>query len=68
MGMSGTCQTSIKAYALTAISKNEKEQFQAQIAMHYYDMGTLFQQLKGMHLKDELKHYHSMKNTCVDMI
>ena len=28
VGMSGTCQTLIRAYALTNMSKNEKEQFQ----------------------------------------
>ena len=62
MGMSGTCQTSIKAYVLTAISKNEKEQFQAQIAMHYYAMGTLFQQVKCMHFKDAINLLHPNNN------
>ena len=33
VGMIRTCHTLIRAYALTNMSKNEKEQFQAQIAM-----------------------------------
>ena len=42
VGMSGSSQTLIRAYALTNISKNKKQQFQAQIAMHYYATGTSF--------------------------
>ena len=53
--MSRTCQTLIRAYVLTNISKNGKVQFQAQIAMHYYATGTSFQQVKEMHLKVAIK-------------
>ena len=61
-GMSGTCQTLLRVYALTNISKNEKEQFQAQIAMQYYAMGTSFHQVKGMHLKAAIKLLHPNDN------
>jgi hypothetical protein len=44
------------------MSKNEKEQFQAQIAMHYYAMGTSFHQVKDMHLKAVIKLLHPNYN------
>jgi hypothetical protein len=62
VGMSRTCQTLIRAYVLTNMSKNEKEQFQVQIAMHYYSMGTSFHQVKGMHLKAVIKLLHPNDN------
>ena len=55
VGMSRMCQTLIRPYALTNMSKNEKEQFLAQIAMHYYAMGTSYHLVKGMHLKAAIK-------------
>ena len=60
--MSRTCQTLIRAYAFTNISKNEKEQFQVQIATQYYAKGTSFHQVKGMHLKAAIKLLHPNDN------
>ena len=54
VGMSRTCQTLIRAYVLTNMSKNGKVQFQAQIAMHYFATGTSFHQVQCMHLKKRL--------------
>ena len=62
VGMSRTCHTLIRAYALTNMSKNEKEQFQAQIAIHYYSMGTSFHQVQGMHLKTAIKLLYPKDN------
>jgi hypothetical protein len=55
VGMSRICHTLIRAYALTNMSKNENEQFQAQIAMQYFTMSTSFHQVQGMHLKTAIK-------------
>ena len=44
------------------MSKNEKEQFQVQRAMHYYSMGTSFHQVKGMHWKAVIMLLHSNDN------
>ena len=62
MSMSSTCQTLIRAYVLTNMSKNEKEQFQVQRAMHYFTMGTSFHQVKGMHWKAVIMLLHSNDN------
>ena len=62
VGMSRTCQTLIRAYALTNMSKNEKEQFQAQIAMQYFTIGTSFHQVQGMHWKTAIKLLHPKDN------
>jgi Protein of unknown function (DUF 659) len=53
--MSRTCHTLIRAYVLTNMYKNEKEQFQAQIAIQYFTMGTSFHQVQGMHLETAIK-------------
>jgi hypothetical protein len=60
--MSRTYQTLIRAYALINMSKNEKEQFQVQIAMKFYAAGTSFHQVKGMHLKAAIKLMHCNDN------
>ena len=62
VGMSRTCQTLIRAYALTNMSKNEKEQFQAQIAMQYFTIGTSFHQVQGMHWKTAIKLLYPKDN------
>ena len=48
-------QTSIRAYALPAMSQYEKKQFQTQIAMHYYATGTSFQRVEDVHLRAAIK-------------
>ena len=60
--MSRTSQTLIRAYILTSMSKNEKEQFQAQIAMQYFTMGTSFHQVEEMHLQAAIKLLHPNNN------
>ena len=62
VGMSRTCQTLIRAYALTNMSKNEEEQFQAQKAMGYYAIGTSFHQVKGTHSTAAIKLLHPNDN------
>ena len=62
LGMSRTSQTLIRAYILTSMSKNEKEQFQAQTALHYYALGTSFHQIEEMHLQAAIKLLHPNNN------
>ena len=62
VGMSRTCHTLIRAYVLTNMSKNEKEQFQTQITMQYFTMGTSFHQVQGMHLKTAIKLLYPKDN------
>lgn len=41
-GVSSSLQSSIKQYALLAISKTQKAKFQKHMALHYYATGTSF--------------------------
>jgi hypothetical protein len=48
-------QTSMRAFVLPAMSANEKDHFQTQIAMHYYATGTSFQRVEDVHLRAAIK-------------
>ncbi|KAH9555571.1 hypothetical protein CY35_08G121300, partial [Sphagnum magellanicum] len=52
--VSSSLQSSIKQYALLAISKTHKAKFQKHMAIHYYATGTSFQRVKDLHLKNAI--------------
>lgn len=52
-----TCsrQASIKSYTLPKLFSKEKNEFQKWVAMHYFGIGTFFQRVDDVHLKDARK-------------
>jgi len=53
-GVSSSLQSLIKQYALLTISKTQKAEFQKHIVIHYYVMGSSFQLVKDLHLKNAI--------------
>ena len=48
-------QTLINQYALPKLSIKQKQEFQKNMAMHYYATGTSFQRIEDFHLKNAIK-------------
>jgi hypothetical protein len=53
-GMDSSLQSSIKQYALSAISKTQKTELQKHMALHYYATGNSFQRVEDLHLKNAI--------------
>ncbi|CAK9875378.1 unnamed protein product [Sphagnum jensenii] len=53
-GVNSSLQSSIKQYALPAISKTQKAKFQKHMALHYYATGTSFQHVEDLHMKNAI--------------
>jgi hypothetical protein len=60
--VSSSLQSSIKQYALPAVFKTQKVEFQKHMALHYYATSTSLQRVEDLHLKNAICALHLDKS------